>query len=1065
MSERKKDLQNILDAFKERAKELRCLYTIEELLSAPDAGMQSACKGMIEAIPLGWQYPDLCQVQIVVGEKRYATPGFQETPWVLSEEILCQEKKFGRISVSYREQRPDRDIGPFLQEEKKLLEIVTDRFGHFLLYLEMKQTFKRLKRVENELAEDRRKEWEVVLELLRQTDRELFLRTANKMLNFLCWSGVREAEELRRAAYASQDSLHHAKEGHANRPHPKSKLIESADFAFRVFTLAAPYLKDEEILTRIQRWVQEDRFNALVLALHKQQPLAEVLDLLRRYYHSAPEGKLPPSYNARGVQVHLIRRILSDQLDFIGVAKEHIDIEDIYQLLQTTIFTAESRGMIGGKSAGMFLADQILKKSETHAEILKNVKVPKTWYMPTDMVIPFMHYNNFDEIVEQKYKEINQVRIEYPHIVQSLKNARFPPDMVQAVSVALDDFGDVPLIVRSSSLLEDQVGAVFSGKYKSLFLANRGSREERLEALLDAIAEVYASTFGPDPIEYRAERGFLDFKEEMGVMIQQVVGTRVGKYFFPAFGGVAFSRNEFRWSPRIRREDGVVRLVPGLGTRAVDRISDDYPVLFAPGQPGLKVNVSLEDQIKYSPQRMDVINLETNTFETVPVCEILKNHGDHYPMAEQIVSVFDGTRLARPMGLTLDFEKDDLVVTFDGLISNTPFVARMQAILDVLEEKLHGPVDVEFASDGSDFYLLQCRHQSAGGQDASSPIPTDLAEDRIVFTAERFVSNGHVPEITHIVYVNPFAYAGLSELDQLKAVGRCVGRLNEFLPRRQFILMGPGRWGSRGDIRLGVDITYSDINNTAMLIEIARKKGKYLPDLSFGTHFFQDLVEAEIRYLPLYPDDEGIVFNEKFLEESPNLLPGVLPQYAGLAHVVRLIEVPKNADGRILKVLMNADLDRAVGYLTSPGTATVTVSGAGERGSARNQAPGRAAPDAWRWRLTMAERIAALLDAERFGVKGIYLVGSTRNNIAGPASDLDLLVHFQGDENQRRDLDIWFQAWSLSLDEINFLNTGYRTGGLLDIHYVTDEDIASKRGPAKKIDAATDAALPLKMKE
>ena len=92
-------------------------------------------------------------------------------------------------------------------------------------------------------------------------------------------------------------------------------------------------------------------------------------------------------------------------------------------------------------------------------------------------------------------------------------------------------FGETPLVVRSSSLLEDQFGAAFSGKYKSLFLANQGQKAERLAALLDAISEVYASTFGPDPIEYRAERNLLDFHEEMGIMIQEVVGTRVGKYY------------------------------------------------------------------------------------------------------------------------------------------------------------------------------------------------------------------------------------------------------------------------------------------------------------------------------------------------------------------------------------------------------------------------------------------------------------------------------------------------------------------------------------------------------
>ena len=374
---------------------------------------------------------------------------------------------------------------------------------------------------------------------------------------------------------------------------------------------------------------------------------------------------------------------------------------------------------------------------------------------------------------------------------------------------------------------------------------------------MDAIAEVYASTFGPDPIEYRAERGLLDFSEEMGIMIQGVVGTRIGDYFLPAFAGVAFSRNEFRWSPRISREDGLIRMVPGLGTRAVDRVSDDYPVLVAPRQPGLRVNVAPEEIVYYSPKKIDVINLKTNTFETLEVADLVRRHGAEMPLLEKMVSVYDGHHLRRPLAMQLDFEKDTVAFTFEGLLSDSPFVKQVHAILRLLEEKLGTPVDIEFAHDGTNFYLLQCRPQSYSQESAPAPIPKDVSPDRMVFTANRYVSNGRVRDITHIVYVDPLKYGDLPNRDDLVAVGRAVGKLNKLLPKRQFVLMGPGRWGSRGDIKLGVSVTYSEINNTAVLIEIARKKGNYSPDLSFGTHFFQDLVEGQIRYLPLFPGRRG----------------------------------------------------------------------------------------------------------------------------------------------------------------------------------------------------------------
>ena len=137
-----------------------------------------------------------------------------------------------------------------------------------------------------------------------------------------------------------------------------------------------------------------------------------------------------------------------------------------------------------------------------------------------------------------------------------------------------------------------------------------------------------------------------------------------------------------------------------------------------------------------------------------------------------------------------------------------------------------------------------------------------------------------------------------------------------YISKRKFILIGPGRWGSRGDIKLGVNVTYSDINNSAVLIEVARKKGNYVPDLSFGTHFFQDLVEGNIRYLPLYPDDDGIVFNEDFLANSKNVLPDVLPEAEELSDVIKIINVPDSANGEVLNVLMNADMEQAVALLS-----------------------------------------------------------------------------------------------------------------------------------------------------
>ncbi len=341
----------------------------------------------------------------------------------------------------------------------------------------------------------------------------------------------------------------------------------------------------------------------------------------------------------------------------------------------------------------------------------------------------------------------------------------------------------------------------------------------------------------------------------------------------------------------------------------------------------------------------------------------------------------------------------------------------------------------------------------------AAEIPSDVPREHVVFTASRFVSNGRVPEVTHVVYVDPEGYAAIPDLDTLRQVGHAVGRLNKLLPRRQFILMGPGRWGSRGDIKLGVSVTYSDINNSSLLVEIARRKGSYVPDLSFGTHFFQDLVEAEIRYLPLFPDDDDVVFNERFLLDSPNLLATLVPEYAHLGSTVRVIEVPAVAGGLVLRVLMNADLDRALAMLAPPREA-------GERAAGgRRLADGSGVPspgdDQRRWRIGVAEQIAAEVDVERFGVKAMWLVGSSKEGKADPTSDLDLVVHAEDDPVKREGLRTWLEGWSLGLGQANALRTGARTRGLLDVHYISDSDFSRGTSWAAKVKAANGPARPL----
>ncbi|PKK85047.1 MAG: pyruvate, phosphate dikinase [candidate division Zixibacteria bacterium HGW-Zixibacteria-1] len=1059
MSENKNFMDRLAQDLQERSKELNCIYQIEEILSnLKDDTLDEIMIQIAYVIPSGFQYPEQCEAKVTIDNVIFKSSDFEETSWCFSVDIIAQEMVVGAITVYYTEEIPRHDNGPFLKEEIKLLHSIAERLGHFVMHQRLKQVIEKLQSTDRTMHTPGRGEWPVILELLRQTDSNLYLSVSRKILNFLCWSGIQEAEKLIQT-FSPEDVTYDDGDPETwNQPRRRNVHDFPVDFSSAAFAVATKYLSDHEIVRLLQKWIQEDRLSFLVQVVNRNLSLSAVADAIRKYYDLVADDPEASSPNKRGIQVSLIRRFLSDQLQYINVAKNFIGIRDFYHLLQKVIFSTESHGKLGGKSAGMYLAAQILKKKAKDNSLLRDVRTPKTWYISSDVLLHFMTYNDFEEVVEQKYKEINQVRLEYPAVVQTFKRARFPADIIQGLSVALDDFGEHPLIVRSSSLLEDRMGAAFSGKYKSLFLANQGSKQQRLEALLDGIAEVYASTFSPDPIEYRAERGLIDFGEEMGIMIQEVVGSRVGKYFMPAYAGVAFSRNEFRWSPRIKREDGLVRLVPGLGTRAVDRLSDDYPVLLAPGQPGLRVNIDPEEVVRYSPKKMDVIDVESNSFKSIEISDFLKEFGFELPGINNIVSIYKDGHISKPIAMSVDFDKEQLVANFEGLISGTQFVKKMELILKTLEETLNTPVDIEFASDGQYFYILQCRPQSYSEESRPAPIPKDVPQKQIIFTAEKYISNGRVPDITHIVYVDPENYGLLNERDDMLAVGQAVGKLNKLLPKRQFLLMGPGRWGSRGDIKLGVNVTYSEINNSAMLIEIARKKGNYVPDLSFGTHFFQDLVESGIRYLPLYPDDEGIVFNEVFLKNSKNILSEVLPDYARLAETIRLIDVPQSTSGKVLQVLMNSDLEEAMGILAEPLSQY-------ESPVIRIEGKDHHKDDFWRWRTKMIECLAANFDMDKYGVVGLYLIGSTKNATAGPASDIDILVHFRGTPSQMKALQHYFEGCGNCLSEVNYLRTGYRTKNILDAHIITDEDIMRRTSFAAKIGAVTDAARPLKLKK
>jgi hypothetical protein len=399
--------------------------------------------------------------------------------------------------------------------------------------------------------------------------------------------------------------------------------------------------------------------------------------------------------------------------------------------------------------------------------------------------------------------------------------------------------------------------------------------------------------------------------------VQRVSGAPHDGLFFPSLAGVAFSRNLYAWSDRIDASKGLIRLVFGLGTRAVERVGNDYPRMIPVSHPELRPEVGLR-VARYSQHYADVLDLEANRFVTLPVADAL----DRFAAANAhlLVSVVKDGYLSDPLGGRIGARAEELVLTFGKLIRTTNFVRIVGEMLARLESAYGRPVDTEFTAsvgaEGVRLNLLQCRPLRMPGASAPVPAHGDLPAERTLFRSTRMIFGGAVRDIRYILYIDPERYSRIREATTKTALGRIVGRINEHpsVVEGKIIMMGPGRWGST-NIDLGVNVAYGDIDNAAVLVEVAREQAGHLPELSYGTHFFQDLVEAGVIFLALYPDDPESEFNARFFEHAPSALKRLLPDDAAFEGLLRLIDVPAATDGRRAHLVADSTARTAVCFV------------------------------------------------------------------------------------------------------------------------------------------------------
>lgn len=678
-------------------------------------------------------------------------------------------------------------------------------------------------------------------------------------------------------------------------------------------TYFANHLKPNEIEDYINLARKKDKCQTLSIVANRDQATSiEVFKALREFC-DIPKGEVYISREeAEGIRVALITRFISSHLPFISLAKNYITIRDIDSILQRTLWSRKRPGKLGGKAAGMILALRILLPilEKREPELEEFIRIPDTWYLNSGVFSEFLDRNNLYLFHTFKYKGRETIEEEFERIEEKFKFATFAPEVVEDFRKILEEIGEHPVIIRSSSMLEDSFGLAFSGKYLSVFLTNQGDIETRLTHFIMGLKRVFASTFGPDPILYRMDHGLLDYDERMAMVVQKVVGQRFGDYFFPFASGVMFSRNVYAWNPKIKKEDGLVRLVLGLGTRAVDRVGSDYPRMIPLSHPQLRPEMTAPQIMKYSQKQVDVLNLKKGIMETVDF-RTLSAAIDH-PDLFSAVSVQKEEHLAPPMFKTQNLKGEALCLTFDNFLTKSTFVFIAKKILSKVEAAYGRPVDIEFAWEDNKFYLLQCRSLSIRKELDQVPIPEQIPKEHIFFVTNAGVSNSVVHNLEYVVYVNPRAYDALQTYEEKFRIAHVVNALNKHLSSKRYALMGPGRWGSN-DINLGVKVTYANINKANLLAEISFAKEGYTPEVSYGTHFFQDLVEADILMIPLFPDDPNAFFNEAFLLDSQNMLGDMAPEFKDCKDVVRVVHIPSVRNGQFLHVYMDGLSQKGMG--------------------------------------------------------------------------------------------------------------------------------------------------------
>jgi hypothetical protein len=658
-------------------------------------------------------------------------------------------------------------------------------------------------------------------------------------------------------------------------------------------TMFLPHLEEEDGFVPITNSVDTTRLFSDISRLEEKSP-RRYLDYWDRLFlkaeglskrHCEPEER-------QAMIDELCRIMIGRESRMLVLAKENFSLEDLLDIKSRLIGT----GFIGGKTVGMLLARKILQK-DAQLRWQDYLEQHDSFYIGSDIFYTYIVQNGLWELrMRQKTKE------EYFEAAALLREkmlqGAFPDEIKEQFQQLIEYFGQSPIIIRSSSLLEDAFGNAFAGKYESIFSVNQGSPERRYMDFVEYVRRVFASTMNEDALTYRLQRQLDRQDEQMALLVQRVSGSYRKHYFFPDIGGVGVSYNTFVWREGMDPTAGMLRLVAGLGTRAVNRVENDYPRIVALDNPLFRPHAGMEDTRRFSQHEIDVLNVNDNTLETVSLLSQVNEEGLGIRLDLLGELDHETTERMRELGMK---EREAWILTFDNLLSRTSFTGVMHRMLKDLEVIYDYPVEIEFTVNFTQYNdykinLLQCRPLQGKGQLKKVEIPTCISVKDVLFqSAGNFMGGSISRKIKRIVYVDPEHYAALP-LTGKYDIARFIGKFNKLVKDREAmptLLLGPGRWGTTTP-SLGVPVRFSEINHMTAMGEIAYTDGNLMPELSFGTHFFQDLVETDIFYLALFPGNPGVVWNRELFNIFPVISEQLIPESARYSDVLKVYDVSEH---------------------------------------------------------------------------------------------------------------------------------------------------------------------------